>query len=307
MVLDVGGIRPYSSGTVKSLVRVRKFHLHPPFTWRHGRAGVLVPLLAPFLVCLAPCVAEESDRQPRQPVVQPVASEPPLVADVPESTDGKENTAAVKALAGAPGLVFHGEPFTRRGTAELLKSPAPQESAVFGQYRQALERESRRMADRNPAMFWTEMVDEDGYPLRGSDRVQRDARRLFGGASNRLMSGFLDRLLDESTGLRAARSAVEGLRVDLKRGGGVGVGAGPARDGGRDVKASVGVMLLGRPRMEVRSDLTGSLRARLEVPLDSLGMRATLSQKFGSGWRGTLTLGSEEDERWISAGFEVDF
>jgi hypothetical protein len=180
------------------------------------------------------------------------------------------------------------------------------EPAIFSQYRKALERESRRMVDRNPALSWNEAVDEDGYPLRGADRQQRDARRLFGGASNRLMSGWLERLVEGSAGARAARGALEGLRMDVRRGGGVGMGAGPARDGS-DVAASLSLLVLGRPRLEVRSSLPWDLKARLEVPLNAAGMRATISRKFAGGWRGTFTMGAEDDERWLSAGVEVDF
>ena len=191
--------------------------------------------------------------------------------------------------------------------AGLLKAPPVQESTLFSQYRQALERESRRLVDRNPTVFSDTSVDEEGYPLRGSDRVQRDARRLFGGASSRVMSGWVEKLLDSSAGGRAARGAIEGLRLDVRKGGSVGVSAGAARES-NDIKASVGFVLLGRPRMEVRSTLPGNLRTRLEIPLDSLGFRATMSHKFTStGWRSTFTLGSEEDDRWVSAGFEVDF
>src|SRR5687767_12921395 len=76
----------------------------------------------------------------------------------------------------------------------LRAAPKPgAEPTFFSQYRKALERESRRMVDRNPSLSWNDAVDEDGYPLRGADRLQRDARRLFGGAGNRMMSGWLER------------------------------------------------------------------------------------------------------------------
>ena len=162
------------------------------------------------------------------------------------------------------------------------------------------------MADRNPSLSWNDMLDEDGYPLRGADRVQRDARKLFGGAGNRMMSGWLERLVSESAGLRAARGAVEGLRLDVRKDGGLGMGAGAARDSS-DVATSFSLMVLGNPRLEMRSSLPWNLKARIEVPLTANGVRATMSRRFATGLRGTFTVGSEDDERWVSAGVEVDF
>ncbi|MGH9866734.1 MAG: hypothetical protein ACREAA_01020 [Candidatus Polarisedimenticolia bacterium] len=255
-----------------------------------GRSGGQGLVLATgLMVCATPGLAAEEE----------AASSPRTRRPVPIIFQAAGGEPAVPApLTGTTPITLQ---------SGLLKAPAQQESSLFTQYRQALERESRRLADRNPTMFSDASVDEDGYPLRGSDRVQRDARRLFGGASSRVMSGWVEKLLDGSAGGRAARGAIEGLRVDLRRGGSVGVGAGPARESSNDVKASLGVVLLGRPRLEVRSTLPGNLRTRVEIPLDSLGVRATLSHKFTTGWRSTFTLGSEEDERWVSAGFEVDF
>ena len=198
---------------------------------------------------------------------------------------------------------------SQRVQASGLLPAAPKAAAeptFFSPYRKALERESRRMVDRHPSLSWTDAVDEDGYPLRGADRLQRDARRLFGGAGNRMMSGWLEKLVEGSAGGRAARGALEGLRMDVRRGGGVGMGAGAARDSS-DIAASVSVMVMGRPRIEVRSTLPWDLKARIEVPLNASGMRATVSRKFTSGLRGTFTMGAEDDERWLSAGVEIDF
>lgn len=252
--------------------------------------ALALPLAAASLaVCAPPCLADE-----------PAASLRRAPVHVSWRSDGGDPIVTAVPLA-APGA-----PEARPLVDGLRRAPQPAESTLFSQYRKALEKESRRMVDRNPSLSWSEAVDEDGYPLRGADRQQRDARRLLGGAGNRLMSGWLERLVEVSSGMRAARGAVEGLRFDVRRGGGVGMGAGPARDSS-EIATSLSVMVLGRPRLEMRSSLPWDLKARVEVPLDASGLRATLTRKFATGCRATFTMGSEDDERWVSAGVGVDF
>jgi hypothetical protein len=189
--------------------------------------------------------------------------------------------------------------------------------ALLGRYRTALERESRRFLERNPSLLQadaTEIIDGDGNPRRGQ---RRDATRIFQGANNRLLSEILEDALDETVSMRRARACLEGVRFDVLDGGRMRMGSPTKDEGGRGaagpsedaVAASFSMIVIGRPRLEMRTDLPGGIRARIEVPLASPGVRATLSRRITSNLRGTLSAGVEDSgsERWISAGMAVRF
>lgn len=189
--------------------------------------------------------------------------------------------------------------------------------ALLGRYRAALERESRRFLERNPSLLQVdaaEVVDGDGNPRRG---LRRDATRIFQGANNRLLSEILEDALDETASLRSARACLAGVRFDVMSGRRTRVGSStpdqnPRSNAGQPedaAAASFSMIVVGRPRLEMRAELPGGIRASIEVPLASPGVRATLSRRFTSNLRGTLSAGVEDSgaEHWISAGMAVRF
>ncbi|HZI93621.1 MAG TPA: hypothetical protein VFE84_05230 [Patescibacteria group bacterium] len=201
--------------------------------------------------------------------------------------------------------------FSLPGQAQVVRQ------ALLGRYRSALERESRRFLEKNPSLLQTdatEVVDGDGNPRRGQ---RRDATRIFQGANNRVLSEILEDALDDTVSLRRARAFLDGVRFDVMSGGRMRMGSAareePARTGAGQtqdsVAASFGLIVIGHPRLEMRTELPGGVRARIEVPLASPGIRATLSRRITSNLRGTLSAGVEDSgsERWISAGMAVRF
>ncbi|HKY30984.1 MAG TPA: hypothetical protein VJV23_00490 [Candidatus Polarisedimenticolia bacterium] len=273
-------------------------------SWRAARRSL--PAAAP-LATAGVCLAAAAALSPCWAGSRTEEAVPSLPA-APVALSWRAGAAGADGGATATALTT---PITLPAAGDLFRrdpGPAP---SMFSEYRKALEKESRRLREKHPSAFWNEDLDEDGYPLRGVGKVQRDARRIFEGAGSRVATRWLEDQLDDSPGARAARSYIEGLRMDLRRGGGLRVQAGdraPAREE-RDSAASVTVMVAGRPRIELRSQLPGDIRARVEVPLGSLGFRATMSRRFAAGIKGTLSGGVEDggDDRWVSAGIEIGF
>ncbi|HEY3175223.1 MAG TPA: hypothetical protein VGK94_05620 [Candidatus Polarisedimenticolia bacterium] len=246
----------------------------------------------------------------------------------------------------APGALFADPRPARRGKALLLPVPGtvfqhgqalnvdavqrrdpsqgrlkPEEVLVgmglLSRYQLALERESRRTLDRDPFIFLAGSRDEDGYLLR---RARREAQRVFDGANGRLISDIAEDLIQEAVALRTARAWVEGVRFDVMSAGGVRVRAGhdegsprgreeDAGSNGLGVKASLGLVALGAPRLEIRTTIPGDIRTRIEVPLSSPGIRAAFSRRVTSSLRGTLSLGVEDAgaDLWVTAGLGVRF
>ena len=197
-----------------------------------------------------------------------------------------------------------------RGSTAGLITPAPDPRLsglpLVDRYRQALERETRRLIDRHPSILWSDTVDDEGYPAR---QVQRKAEKIFEGANGRLLSRIAEDLIEDAGSLRTAREYVDGIRLDVRTGGGVGVRSGRSDHDAPGVAASFGLIALGSPRIEARATLPGGIRTRVELPLRNPGMRATLSRALGARLRGTLGLGVEDSgqDRWVSAGVEIRF
>ncbi|HET9480796.1 MAG TPA: hypothetical protein VFP98_03495, partial [Candidatus Polarisedimenticolia bacterium] len=162
--------------------------------------------------------------------------------------------------------------------------------------------------DKDPSVLTVDPLDEEGFPER---RAQRHAERIFEGAGERTLSIFVERLVGEAAALQAARAYLDGIRLDIGKDGAVGVNTGK-RSREAEAAASVSLIVLGKPRVEVRSTLPGDIRARLELPLlDGVtsGARVSLSRQMNPGLRGTLGAGFEDSGRgsWVSAGVEVRF
>lgn len=272
----------------------------PASTLRRVHPGLPLPLIPALAICLTglsavPAAAEQATRgmarpQLRDSLTAPLFFSREAVPVAPRSSMG--DGPAAGAEAALPGWRSASRPAT---------------SALLARYRQALMRESRRLLDKDASLLWLEPDDEEGYPER---RARREAERIFTGANNRVASQFLQELMASTAALRAARDYIEGVRLDVLRDGGVRVrGSRDDGEAGRGAAASISVLIAGTPRLEMRTDLPGGVRARVELPLSEAGMRATLSRRLGGGVRGTLAGGVEEsgDDRWVSAGLEIRF
>jgi len=175
---------------------------------------------------------------------------------------------------------------------------------LLRRYRRALEKESLRAYDKNPSVFVV-LDDAEGYPL---DSAHRSARRIFGKANSRMLSGYLEEMIEGSASLRNARNYVEGIRVDVRKGGDVRFGPGEPEDESA-VRASFHLVALGDPRLEMRTKLPGGVESRVELSLTSPGVRTKLHCRFGSRLTGSLSGGVEDsgEDRWIAAGLGIRF
>jgi len=228
------------------------------------------------------------------------------------------STPLLAPLAAGPllrfesGFAMPGEPFGRAGDG-LFEIALPRHDWSSGRqdllarYRRALERECERRSERDPTLGWAGNGDDEGYPAR---RTRREAERIFDGANSRLLSHFLDQVVEQAAALRAARDYVDGLSLDVRKGGGVHVAH--ARDGNADTEKSVTrftLVAIGSPRLEMRSRLRRELDARVELSLSNPGVSASLSRRFTRVLKGRLGAGIEDSgqDRWISAGLEIRF
>lgn len=210
------------------------------------------------------------------------------------------------------GLATPGEPAGREGEGVLeIALPRHDWSSgrqdLLGRYRKALERECERRSERDPTLGWAGNGDDEGYPAR---RTRREAERIFDGANSRLLSHFLERVVEQAAALRAARDYVDGLSLDVRKGGGVHVAH--AHDEADDAEKPVTrftLVAIGSPRLEMRSRLPRDLDARVELSLSNPGVSASLTRRFTRVLKGRLGAGIEDSgqDRWISAGVEIRF
>ena len=186
----------------------------------------------------------------------------------------------------------------------LFRTPK-RSTAFLGSYSKALERETERSVDKDPSLQWSVSVDEDGTPI---PRVQRMAEKIFDGAHERLLTRVLENLISEARPLKAARDYIDGVELDIVKGGGVDFRAGETGRERKPVSASFGLVVAESPRVEIRTTLAG-LKTRVEIPLGSTGIRATLSRKLTHSISGKLGAGYEDsgEDRWLSMGLEIKF
>jgi len=203
------------------------------------------------------------------------------------------------------------------GVALKLTGGVAQPPGLLGRYRMALEKESKRRMDKDAGLFILQ-DDEDGNPVK---RTRTEAKRIFGGATGRLLNDFAEILLEDVTGLRVARDYVQGIRVDVMSGGGMRFKAGqddslprvqddPMKTSrGNSVAASFGLVAIGSPRFEIRATLPGAIRTQVELPLTDPGIRATFSRKLTAHVRGTFSTGIEDSgaDKWATLGFGIRF
>ena len=212
---------------------------------------------------------------------------------------------------------------TRASVSEtdVILKPAgnlPEASGLLNRYRIALEKESRRRLDRDAGMFLVQADDEDGNPVK---RARTEAKRIFGGATGRLLGDFAELLVEDAVALQTATNYVQGIRIDVMNGGNMRFQTGvddsvtriqdaPARAPlSGDVAASFSLIALGSPRLEMRATLPGAVRTQIELPLTEPGLRATFSRRLTYHLRGTLSAGVEDSgaDTWATVGLGVRF
>ncbi len=189
---------------------------------------------------------------------------------------------------------------------ELIAPVAPTRSGLLSRYQKALEGEGRRFMTKDAWMVWGAVEDEEG---NRPPRLQRQAERIFSRANGRALSQLLEEMAVRSPALRDARDYVEGVRLDLIPGQGMDLRVGGPESRGSRSGASVGLVALGDPRIEVSGRMGSGLKARLELPLAGDGVRATLSLPLASRVRCTLDAGREGsgEGTWLSAGIDLKF
>jgi len=218
---------------------------------------------------------------------------------VPPLRFGREEPGRIDSVFGSAGSAGIEASFA-------LPEWRPAGQDLLGMYRSALMKESRRRGSRDDTLGWTEPADEEGYPAR---RARRQAERIFEGANNRLLSHFLDRVVGQTAALRAARGYVDGVSLDVAKGGGVRVARQGRGDDDDPPAARFTFVAIGDPHVEMRSRILGNVEARVELSLASPGVSASLTRRFARGVKGRLGAGYEDSgqDRWISAGLQLRF
>jgi len=209
---------------------------------------------------------------------------------------GREEPGRIGSVFGSAGIE----------ASFVLPEWRPAGQDFLGLYRSALMKESRRRGTRDDTLGWTEPADEEGYPAR---RARRQAERIFEGANNRLLSHFLDRVVGQAAALRAARDYVDGVSLDVAKGGGVRVARQGRGDDDDPPAARFTFVAIGDPHVEMRSRMRGNIEARVELSLASPGVSASLTRRIARGIKGRLGAGYEDggQDRWISAGLQLRF
>lgn len=259
-----------------------------------GTSVLCMTLAGVYLSSIAPCVA---------------AGDPPSIAPVVASVGPGLPLARLPGVARTEGFSFDlaaGRIALDSRSESRIGVPSPQPVGLVGRYGQALERETRRMNDRDSLQRRVALVDDDESPAPG---VQREARRLVSGANGRILTQLVDRILEASSTLQQARDYAEGVRLDVRRGGGVTLGAGKGTEPAPDIAARFTFLVGSNPRVEMRSTLPGNLKTRVELSLVNPGLRAAFSRPISSHLSGSLAGGYEEggEDRWLSAGVGIKF
>ncbi len=274
----------------------------------HGRCRRPLKLTACLLAGLLPLGISLAESE-RTTQVKPAAA-----GSEPAETDGRRTFRS--ALLFRPDTVFE----SRRRTVALqpdnqleshsLGLPARDLPVRAGkvsfleQYRKALEQESRRLVDRDPSLHWAHWIDDAEDPHRTSSR---EAQRVFDRAHERILSKMLEGLIDGTATLKAVSDYVDGIRLDVKKGGGVEVGSTLSEAERSNAHASFAFIVAGKPRIEMKTRLAGTIRTDVEIPITSVGFRTSMSQRLTNNLSGGIKLGMEEDDRWVSLALEYRF
>ncbi len=184
-------------------------------------------------------------------------------------------------------------------------------------YRDALMTETRRSMRRDASLFWLESFDDavgadvhEGFTM---NRARRSAERIFGEAHQELLAGALNHVIETSEPLNALNSRIRGIDFNVR------AGASrsdisrfdsevSSRSGRRDA-TNVSFVVSNKPRLTMETRLPGRIKASVEVPLLSPGLRTTFTRPFTSAMRGTFSFGVEDmgEEYWVSAGVRCGF
>ena len=184
-------------------------------------------------------------------------------------------------------------------------------------YRDALMTETRRSMRRDPSLFWVESFDNaagadihEGFTM---NRVRKSAEKIFGEAHQELLAGALNHLIETSEPLSALNRKIRGIdfrvRADASRSDILPFdGENSSRSGRRD-DTNVSFVVSNHPRLAMETRLPGRIKASVELPLLSPGIRTTFSRSFTGTMRGTLSMGVEDmgENYWVSAGLRCGF
>ena len=183
-------------------------------------------------------------------------------------------------------------------------------------YRDALMTETRRSMRRDPSLFWVESFDNavgadihEGFTM---NRVRKSAEKIFGEAHQELLAGALNHIIETSEPLSALNRKIRGIDFRVRADGSRSDispfdGETSSRSGRRD-DTNVSFVVSNHPRLAMETRL-GRIKASVELPLLSPGIRTTFSTPFTSTMRGTLSMGVEDmgEDYWVSAGLRCGF
>ena len=186
--------------------------------------------------------------------------------------------------------------------------------SLMKMYRDALMQETRRSMRRDPSLFWQESFDAVGADIHEGFtmyRARRSAEKIFGEAHQDLLADALNHLIETSEPLNALNNRIRGVDFHVRAAGSQSALNDmdtPTR-GPRRAPTKVSFVVSNRPRLEMERMLPGRIKASVEIPLASPGLRTTFSRQIAGSMRGTLSFGVEDmgEEYWVSAGVRCGF
>jgi len=187
--------------------------------------------------------------------------------------------------------------------------------SLMKMYRDALMQETRRSMRRDPSLFWNESfdgVDADIHEGFTMHRARRSAEKIFGEAHQELLADALNHLIETTEPLNALNRRIRGVDFNVRAAGSqtmmpFDIDA-PSRDARRP-STKVSFVVSNKPRLEMERMLPGGIKASVEIPLASPGLRTTFSKQIAGSMRGTFGFGVEDmgEEYWVSAGLRCGF
>lgn len=186
--------------------------------------------------------------------------------------------------------------------------------SLMKMYRDALMQETRRSMRRDPSLFWLESFEGVGADIHEGftmHRARRSAEKIFGEAHEELLADALNHLIETSEPLNALHNKIRSVDFHVRAAGSRSLPAdmdAPSR-GGRRPTTKVSLVVSNKPRLELERMLPGGIKASVEVPLASPGLRTTFSKHIAGAMRGTFAFGVEDmgDDYWVEAGLRCGF
>lgn len=224
--------------------------------------------------------------------------------------------SGIRALPGGDGgaLSFQAAGYD----AKAMLMNAQREAAgpsLMKMYRDALMQETRRSMRRDPSLFWHESFDAVGADIHEGftmHRARRSAEKIFGEAHQELLANALNHLIETTEPLNALNRRIRGVDFHVRAAGSQSMMLAdmdaPSR-GARQPSTKVSFVVSNKPRLEMERLLPGGIKASVEIPLASPGLRTTFSKQIAGSMRGTFSFGVEDmgEEYWVSAGVRCGF